>query len=114
MTDNITRWLVEGERGLSSETMAAVALGLAPKRPSFPLDPSDLNRCIKLVDAAPEVKRAFPRIAALSPQWVAVIGNWDLLRTSFVDEAGYDWSKARSAPETYKLMKNLGINFLPT
>lgn len=102
--DNILNWYVNGERGISSETMAAVALGKTMNRPGYPHDPADLNRCIKLVDAAPEVKEAFPVIAALSPMWATIIANWDDLRNSFIEEVGYDWSTAQKAPLTYNKM----------
>ena len=105
----ILDWYVSGEKGISSETMAATALGKKHDRGYPPLDPADLNRCIKLVDTAPEVKEAFPKIAALSKQWKAVIDNWDRLREMFIAEVGYDWSKKKSAPKTYNEMKRIGL-----
>ena len=102
-------WYVSGEKGISSETMAATALGKKHDRGDAPADPADLNRCIKLVDTAPEVKKAFPKIAALSEQWKAVIDNWDKLREMFIAEVGYDWNKKKRAPETYKEMKRIGL-----
>ena len=106
MSEKILDWYVSGEKGISSKCMAATALGKKAEH-GYPHDPADLNRCIKLVDAAPEVKDAFPAIAALSPQWAAIIANWDDLRTSFIDEVGYDWSKGQRAPITYKKMQVL-------
>jgi sigma54-dependent transcription regulator len=105
----ILDWYVSGEKGISSETMAATALGKKHGLGYAPSDPADLNRCIKLVDTAPEVKDAFPKIAALSEQWKAVIDNWDKLREMFIAEVGYDWSKKQSAPKTYKEMKGIGL-----
>jgi hypothetical protein len=105
----IVRWLATGETGMSSKTMAFTALGEKYTSEWHPADPADLNRCIKLVDAAPAVRDSFPKIAALNEHWQAVIDNWDALRTAFIDEVGYDWSKARSAPKTYEMMKGLGL-----
>jgi hypothetical protein len=105
----IARWLLEGKPGVSSKAMASVALGLVPKDHCHPLDLYDFNRCIKLVDAVPDVRGWFHEIRLLSPQWAAVIDNWDRLRTSFIEEAGYDWSKSNRCPETYKLWKSLGL-----
>ena len=111
MTDNITTWLCLGETGLSSKCMARAALGRDAEDRSgcvdHPRDPADLNRCIKLVKAAPEVREALPKIAKLSPEWKAVIDNWDDLVAMFHEEAGEDWSKSRSAHKTYDFMQTL-------
>lgn len=105
----IAAWFVNGEVGLSSECMAAVALGYRPRRGSHPLDPSDLNRCLKLVQAVPAVRRDFPKIRKVSKRWRAVIDHWDELKAMFVAEVGWDWSAAKSAPRTYQRMKDLGL-----
>ena len=105
----ISEWFVNGETGISSSAMAAVALGHKPKDKMAPLDPADLNRCMKLVNHCPQVKRAFPEIRNLSKRWATVIDHWDELSTMFVEEAGWDWDKGRSAPKTYARMKALGL-----
>ncbi len=109
MSKAIMRWMFEGERGSSSECMAAVALGFTPRHNYPPADPADLNRCLKLVKAAPSVRGRFKEIAALSKQWKAVIDHWDELETMFVAEVGWNWSNGQSAPKTYKRMKALGL-----
>jgi hypothetical protein len=110
---DIACWLLNGKTGISSKAMAAVVIGceLEPmwRCDNHPHDLGDFNRCIKFVDTVPEVRNWFPAIRMLSPQWEAVIGNWDRLRTSFIEEAGYDWSKSHRCPETYKLWKSLGL-----
>jgi len=106
---NILDWYIDGETGISSKAMAAIACGKAPKDQywNHPRDPADLNRCIKLVDKAPEVKEAFGEIAKLSNCWSAIIENWDDLRECFINEVGYDWCNAKRAPRTYKKMEAL-------
>lgn len=108
MTENIIKWMFNGKKGISSETMAATAMGHVHSEGCHPSDPSDLNRCILLVEAAPEVKDAFPKIAALSKTWAAVIEHWDELREMFISEVGYDWSNSKLARKTYDRMKQLG------
>lgn len=108
MSEKILKWLFEGHTGISSETMAATVLGQKHRYGSAPCDPADLKRCIKLVDAAPEVRDAFPKIAALNKTWASVIEHWDELRDMFIAEVGYDWSSGNSAPKTYARMKQLG------
>ena len=59
MTLNIATWLIEGERGLSSEAIARTALSGRPSgfTESWPYDPSDLRRCLLLLEQAPEGAR---------------------------------------------------------
>lgn len=104
---NIIKWLANGEVGESSKTMAIVALGELPRERSHPRDPDDLNRCIKLVAAAPEVIDAFPAIRVISTKWAAVIDNWEELRDLFIEEVGFNWSKGSRAAKTYNRMKEL-------
>lgn len=108
---NILRWLAGGERGLSSEAMAFVALGEEARRwhqlVHHPLDPPDLQRCLKLVLFAPAVRDAFPAIRALSPQWATVIDHWDELTASLQRECPL--GRDGTAPKTYARMKDLGL-----
>lgn len=108
---NVAAWLINGETGLSSKTMASITMGGNGNNGrygiSYPHDPDDLNRCIKLVKAAPEVRDAFPKIAASHPKWAVIIRHWDELVALFHGEVGEDWSKGRSAPKTYKRMQEL-------
>lgn len=104
----IISWLATGERGMSSETMAFTALGQKCEV-HHPLDPADLNRCIKLVRSCPSVKERFNDIACLNAEWNTIINHWDELEKMFIDEVGYDWSKSDSAPNTCRRMKELGL-----
>jgi hypothetical protein len=107
MSKSIFKWLANGRVGESSKTMALTALGEPPKCASYPLDPDDLNRCLLLLKAAPEVRDAFPEIAKLSPVWEAFIFNWEILESLFLEEVGLDWCKARRATRTYERMKEV-------
>ena len=103
--NKLLKWFARGKVGASSKTMARIAAGM-PHHPfsCYPLDPSDFNRCLLLVDKVPEVRNYFEQIASLSPQWNALIQNWDELAKTFNHEAGLDWCKATSAPSTYALI----------
>jgi hypothetical protein len=102
-------WLARGEAGTSSKTMAFCACDIEYEDQCHPLDPADLNRCIKVVESIPEIRKAFEKIAKLSDDWRRVIDHWDELAGLFIEEVGYDWSKCRSAPITYKRMKELKL-----
>jgi hypothetical protein len=106
---NVAIWAICGETGMSSKAMAAAALGLRRSYYAHPRDPSDLNRCIKLVKAVPAIREHFPKIAAISAQYTKLIENWDSLVALFHAECGENWSRSLSAPCTFNRMKELGL-----
>lgn len=106
MEKEILNWLSNGETGLSSKAMAFTAIGVECRK-AYPSDPSDFNRCLKLVNEIPEIEKHFKKIADLSPAWASIIENWNLIKDLFLEEVGYDWSNGRSAPKTYALMKDV-------
>ncbi|SCU75589.1 conserved hypothetical protein [Cupriavidus necator] len=101
-------WILHGDTGVSSETMAAIALGADVMKgtgwgPDAPRDPSDFGRCYHLVQAVPEIRATFPRIACLVPAFAGILANWDEL-------AGiYEHALRRSGPERhlYERIKQL-------
>ena len=109
----VLEWIAGPNTGLSSESMAYCTIDLqrtdawAAYGSCTPSDPADLNRCFLLVEKIPEVKDAFPKIAQLSDDWKVIIDNWERLKESFVSEVGWNWSEGNSAPNTYKMMKEL-------
>jgi hypothetical protein len=102
----VLNWVATGRVGQSSKAMAMTACGL-PSEGDYPLDPDDLNRCLKMLIAVPEVREHFDKIAALGVVWGRIISRWDEIESSFLDECGLDWCKARSASKTYALMKEV-------
>lgn len=102
----VLNWIATGRVGSSSKAMAMAACGM-PSSGSYPSDPDDLNRCLLMLEAVPEVREQFDKIAALGVVWGRLIAQWDEIENSFLDEAGRDWCKARSAPKTYALMKQV-------
>ncbi len=110
MEKKILEWFATGETGISSKAMAFAAADIENKS-SFgdgtPSDPSDFNRCLKLVHQVPEIKSHFDKIAKLSDKWEVLISKWEIVERSFLDEVGFDWCKADRAPKTYKLMKDI-------
>ena len=110
MTDrDVIKWLVTANTGTSSIAMVAIAYDLKPSEWGYstPSDPSDFNRCLMLVHSVPSIKKHFAKIRLKTKYWESVIDNWDLIEKTFIDECGFNWSKAGSAPITYKLMKDL-------
>lgn len=102
----VLKWIATGRVGMSSQAMALAACGM-PSDGSYPHDPDDLNRCLLLLKAVPEVREHFGEIAKLGPVWGRLIARWNEIESSFLDEVGLNWKKAKSAPKTYALMKEV-------
>lgn len=105
----IIEWLANGETGLSSEAIAFwLGFDVKPKDSwNYPHDPADLDRCLRLLDRVPEMRPHLPRMAKLGRGWAALVKRWDEIEASHVAEVGVGWTKARSAPLTYKLMRSI-------
>ena len=104
----VLQWLAKGNVGVSSATMASIALGMKKNFYgsyfSPPSDLSDLNRCMKLVQCIPEIKDSFSLIASECPRFAPVIHNWDELTRLLRKELK---RPDKRAPETYARMKEL-------
>ena len=101
-----TGMIATGRVGASSKAMALAACGL-PSDGYYPTDPSDFNRCLLMLEAVPEVREHFDKIAALGVVWERLISRWDEIESCFLEEVGHNWCKASAAPETYDLMKQV-------
>lgn len=74
----ILTWLLTADTGQSSKAMARAVLGI-PGGTHHPYDPSDVARCIGLLDAAPGIKAneaMVQAIAGMSPQWASLVDAW--------------------------------------
>jgi len=104
------RWLEEGERGLSSETIFVAMTGIPiiePDDMSSPSDVSDFLRCRRLMEAVPEFAERREELKTLSRHWSVLIEHWDELCAS-VDEEAPAWrEKNGSCKKTYARMKQL-------
>jgi hypothetical protein len=110
LSENINKWMFEcQDTGASSKFMAATALGLKDRLGvCYPLDPSDFNRCLILIDWVPEIKDHFDTIAKTSPVWDALIERWDELEAMLTEEVGHRWANYDArASKTYDLMKEI-------
>ena len=109
MQDKILNWFGTGEVGSSSKAMALAVTGNRNDG-SHPYDPGDLNRCLLLLEAVPEMREHMDKIASMSKTWGKLVARWDEVEQCFLDEVGLNWTKARSAPKTYELMKAIAVN----
>lgn len=111
--ESAMQWLASGERGLSSNAIFTKMTGInTAKHPRdagfYPLDPNDLTRCVKLLEAVPEFRPRINEMAEVSPEWAALVGRWDeLVQTLDKEVPGWREGAHGSAPRTYALMKEL-------
>lgn len=102
----VIKWMAGRDTGMSSKAIAMhMSTGECDGR--YPYDPADLGRCLRLLERFPDWKPRIHEMAAYGPVWAVYVKHWDEMAQSMSDEVGIDWSKARSAPLTYDLMKGI-------
>lgn len=112
LTDNEVRWLANGERGISSETIFTHLTGINALRDwggDHPHDPADLRRCRLLLDQCPALQAELPRMAGVSAVWGSLVQHWDEL-CALMDEEIPNWrapKRGALAPRTYARMKEI-------
>jgi hypothetical protein len=110
LSADVIAWLANGRRGVSSNTIFTVLTGvdaLAGSQASHPHDPSDLDRCLCLLDAVPRLHLEIHKMAHVSPEWAALVARWADITKSHIEEVGLGWTKAKTAPKTYALMRSI-------
>ena len=111
MTDTARRamdWLSSGDTGISSKALCAYMLGGSPASDdSYPRDPSDLARCLRLLERVPEWRERMGEMAQFGAVWKLMAEGWDALTASMVEEVGANWERGSSAPKTYAMMREM-------
>lgn len=106
--DAVAHWLAIGEVGESSKTIALwLAFGHRYKNAMAPADPDDMDRCLKLLAMVPQLRERLPRMARVCNDWKRLVARWDEVEASFLDEVGIGWTKGRSAPRTFEIMREI-------
>lgn len=104
----VCEWMSKGKVGVSSATMASIALGLKKNIYSdhfgYPYDPADLNRCRLLLKQIPEIRDSFAKISRRVPGFKPILDNWDELMALLGEEVREATGRA---PRTYARMKEL-------
>lgn len=86
-TDVIARlatWLASGDTGVSSCTLALVAMGATKGHFDAPHDMDDFGRCYRLVEAAPVLREHFEKVGYLVPAFARILANWDSLAEQYL------------------------------
>jgi len=69
-------WLASDDTGLSSKYMAYKLAGRPHCEYAHPLDQHDFGRCVRLLEAVPELRVKLGEMAACSPLWGALVDDW--------------------------------------
>ncbi|MEQ5728902.1 hypothetical protein AB7360_03390 [Providencia alcalifaciens] len=101
----LTAWLASDDVGASSRYMASVLSDQFRAPNHYPLDGADLGRCIRLLVAVPELASQLHEMKACSPQWSAVIDNWDKWKELY--EAGEGKKLYQEMKLTYESLRDL-------
>jgi hypothetical protein len=104
--EKIARWAVSNDTGMSSQFLAACALGdpdLAEI--SYPHDNGDFGRCYRLTRLldTTEMTDALTLAAGCSQKWAAIAVNWDKLC------ALYEGDEANDGSDLYHYMKSIEL-----
>lgn len=102
--------VAKGDTGISSECIAAYMSGVDMNNISkkcAPSDPSDLGRCLRLLEIFPEWKGRMSEMASVSKDWATIVPHWNKLAELMEQEVGIDWSKGKKAPITYDVMSKI-------
>lgn len=105
---NADWWLVNGERGMSSETMFYYFTGRRIGRyETTPSDPDDFKRCYKLLQAVPQWKNELEKLRKGGDVWSKLVDNWDKLTEMYEQNVREDWKNYKKIG-MYEFMKSLG------
>jgi len=100
-------WLLSDDTGISSKAIWAHMNGLEVEDFWPPADPSDFGRCARLLAQFPQWSERICEMSRYSPEWAALTARWGEIHYQMDQEVGIDWSKGKSAPKTYRLMKEI-------
>lgn len=96
-------WLLSGDTGMSSKAIFNF-MRTGEKSEWTPADPSDLGRCLRLLERFPEWRERMPEMVECSQMWANMVPYWDVLESTLLNEVGSIRAHG-SAPRTFRLMK---------
>jgi hypothetical protein len=73
----LSEWLSSDDTGASSLYMASVLTGQFTAENHYPRDPADFGRCLRLVEAVPELESKIRDMSQHGKEWAVVAANWD-------------------------------------
>jgi len=83
--------------------LAGINRSIHTREVNYPHDPGDLNRCLKLLAAVPELRPHIKAMKAVHPVWAGLVARWDELESTLAEES----KRGDRAPKTYDLMRSI-------
>lgn len=97
-------WFLNGDTGVSSETIWSVMTGETVRNHDIPHDPDDFGRCYRLLKVMPSWRARLPEVAAKFKRWKRFVEAWDELTALYEQEVP---NHIGSAPKLYARMQEL-------
>lgn len=109
--DQLIKWFVSGDTGVSSEAIAAQMTGNTTGRTfgDYPSDNGDFGRCYRLLKAVPEFRGRIGEMAARSEQWAALVECWDELERLHETDGKACYARMKEALATAKDPRRIDI-----
>lgn len=89
-------WLASDDTGMSSLFMASKLTGMFEAEYAYPHDPADFGRCLRLIEAVPELESKIRDMSQHGKEWVVVAAHW------------YEWAEVYRVDDgkrLYRLMQ---------
>src|SRR5688572_12746693 len=102
MNLSVINWLSGRDTGISSMAIVTVMEGGTVHEYTFPHDPADLGRCIRLLDIAPEYRENLDAMKQVGPHWSSLVDHWSELESLYYEEL-----PTGRAPKCYARMREL-------
>jgi len=110
MNFNFTKWLANGERGISSNAIATKLSGIDCRSSGYgtdffipPSDPADFKRCMQLLNQVPEFRERLSEMKEVSEVWGKLVDNWDEFEKLYYEECD-----TGRCPKLFDKMKEIG------
>lgn len=72
----LTAWLASDDTGASSKYMASMLTGEFQADYAYPRDPADFGRCLRLIEAVPELESKIRDMSQHGKEWSVVAAHW--------------------------------------
>lgn len=90
----LARWLTSDDTGRSSKYMVHAlaqragcdATYVEVRDGDYPHDPDDFGRCVRLLDAVPQLRPHLPLLSGHGAVWAAIAAEWDSLETMYRED----------------------------
>lgn len=100
----IIGWLLNGDVGASSKSIASMCIFGRCEEIRYPYDPADLRRCMELLEIEPDAISAIDALAQHSKHWALFRLEWEELSRTLEEEMS---EGTGIAPRTYKMMQRI-------